>query len=70
MSILHLSSPPSGTIRGNIELDGSKSISNRALIALALAGARPANYLSRLSTSGDTVTLHRLLEQPLSDLKS
>ncbi|MCC6411118.1 MAG: 3-phosphoshikimate 1-carboxyvinyltransferase [Saprospiraceae bacterium] len=66
MSILHLTSPPSRTIRGNINLDGSKSISNRALIALALAGARPADYLSRLSTSKDTVTLQRLLEQPLA----
>ncbi len=51
-------------LTANIELDGSKSISNRALIALALAGANPADYLTRLSTSKDTVTLLRLLQQP------
>lgn len=67
MNILHLSSQPSRTIRGNINLDGSKSISNRALIALALAGTRPSDYLSRLSTSKDTVTLQRLLEQSLTE---
>jgi len=67
MNILHLSAPLSRIISGNINLDGSKSISNRALIALALAGAQPAHYLSRLSTSKDTVTLQHLLEQPLTE---
>ncbi|MCC7246944.1 MAG: 3-phosphoshikimate 1-carboxyvinyltransferase [Saprospiraceae bacterium] len=55
---------PDRHLSANIQLDGSKSISNRALIALALAGANPADYLSRLSTSRDTTTLLRLLQQP------
>ena len=52
------------TLRGNIALDGSKSISNRALIALALAGESPEKWLSGLSTSKDTVTLQKLLQNP------
>jgi 3-phosphoshikimate 1-carboxyvinyltransferase len=62
MELLHLSKP-GADLRGTIALDGSKSISNRALIVLALAGADPAQYLRRLSTSKDTVTLLRLLTQ-------
>lgn len=54
---------PTRRLRGTIALDGSKSISNRALIALALANAPAAEWLSRLSTSKDTVTLQRLLAQ-------
>ncbi|MBL7828874.1 MAG: 3-phosphoshikimate 1-carboxyvinyltransferase [Saprospiraceae bacterium] len=50
-------------LQGVVALDGSKSISNRALIILALAGVDPSRYLSRLSTSKDTVTLQRLLGQ-------
>jgi 3-phosphoshikimate 1-carboxyvinyltransferase len=49
-------------LNGQLTLDGSKSISNRALIILALAGADPADYLSGLSTSKDTQTLLRLLQ--------
>jgi len=63
MQLLHLSKPDR-SLRSDIALDGSKSISNRALIVLALAGADPAAWLSNLSTSKDTVTLHRLLTQP------
>jgi len=61
-TILRLSKP-SRKLRGTIKLDGSKSISNRALIALALAGAESADWLSNLSTSKDTQTLLHLLEQ-------
>ncbi len=56
-------SKSSRALRGVIALDGSKSISNRALIALALTGAKPADWLSNLSTSKDTQTLLRLLQQ-------
>lgn len=47
--------------RGTITLDGSKSISNRALIMMALADADANQYLTHLSTSNDTTTLLRLL---------
>lgn len=63
MHLLHLSKP-NRRLRADITLDGSKSISNRALIALALAGANPTDWLSGLSTSKDTVTLLGLLTQP------
>jgi len=63
MEVLHLSKPDRA-LRGHIALDGSKSLSNRALIVLALAGADPADWLSHLSTSKDTATLQRLLAQP------
>ena len=59
-----LLSKPDRSLRADIKLDGSKSISNRALIALALAGANPTDWLSGLSTSKDTATLLRLLTQP------
>ena len=62
MSALHLSKS-SRDLHGIIALDGSKSISNRALIALALASEKPSNWLSNLSTSKDTQTLLQLLEQ-------
>ena len=62
MDLLRLSKPDR-SLRGELALDGSKSISNRALIALALANADPAQWLSNLSTSKDTTTLHRLLTQ-------
>lgn len=48
-------------IKGELTLDGSKSISNRALIMLALANADADQFLSHLSTSNDTVTLQHLL---------
>lgn len=62
MDLNHLYKPDRN-LHGELALDGSKSISNRALIALALSGADPAGYLSNLSTSKDTVTLQRLLAQ-------
>lgn len=62
MELLHLSKPDR-SLRADIALDGSKSISNRALIVLALAGAAPEDWLTNLSTSKDTVTLRRLLAQ-------
>ena len=48
-------------ISGTIHLDGSKSISNRALIIRALCGEDFP--IEHLSTSKDTVTLHQLLSQ-------
>lgn len=48
---------------GTVPLDGSKSITNRALILLALAGARPGELLEHRSTSKDSETLLRLLAQ-------
>ncbi|HRI60498.1 MAG TPA: 3-phosphoshikimate 1-carboxyvinyltransferase, partial [Saprospiraceae bacterium] len=62
MELLQLSKPDR-SLHGEIALDGSKSISNRALIVLALAGANPADWLTNLSTSKDTATLLRLLKQ-------
>ncbi|MFN0213053.1 MAG: 3-phosphoshikimate 1-carboxyvinyltransferase [Saprospiraceae bacterium] len=50
-------------LHGTLSLDGSKSISNRAIIALALAGEKPNKWLSNLSTSNDTHTLLQMLEQ-------
>ncbi len=60
LTIIHLSKT-SRVLQGTIQLDGSKSISNRALIALALAGDKPEGWLSNLSTSKDTQTLLQLL---------
>ena len=67
MQVLELSKPER-SLRAEITLEGSKSISNRALIVLALAGADPAEWLERLSASKDTVTLQRLLTQKDSDV--
>jgi 3-phosphoshikimate 1-carboxyvinyltransferase len=61
MSILHLSKPDR-SLKGTLQLDGSKSISNRALIMQALA-SRQDMELQGLSTSKDTGTLQRLLQQ-------
>lgn len=61
-------SRPDSALRGILSLDGSKSISNRALVALALAQAKPADWLSNLSTSQDTQTLQKLLAQPSAHL--
>ena len=60
-------SKPDRSLRGTITLDGSKSISNRALTVLALARADPDRYLQRLSTARDTTTLQRLLMQAGSE---
>lgn len=62
MPVIRLSKP-ARNLHGTIGLDGSKSISNRALIALALMREKPADWLSNLSTSKDTQTLLRLLAQ-------
>ena len=62
MDVITLSKP-NRSLQGEIQLDGSKSISNRAVIALALAGADPKAWLSNCSTSKDTTTLLRLLTQ-------
>ena len=56
-----LVSKPNRTLRGTLALNGSKSISNRALIALALAKTAPSEWLTNLSTSKDTSTLQALL---------
>ncbi len=50
------------SLRGQIRLDGSKSLSNRAAIILALAGQRPTDFLENISTSKDTQILLQLLE--------
>lgn len=63
MELLHLSKPDR-SLHGHIALDGSKSLSNRALIMLSLSGTEPAGWLRNLSTSKDTDTLQRLLAQP------
>ncbi len=57
-------SKPDRSLRGAITLDGSKSLSNRALIILALCGADPADWLSHLSSAKDTNTLLDLLRHP------
>ncbi|MCB9353093.1 MAG: 3-phosphoshikimate 1-carboxyvinyltransferase [Lewinellaceae bacterium] len=62
MELLRISKPDR-ILTGTIALEGSKSISNRALIVLALAGADPAEWLENLSVSKDTTTLYRLLTQ-------
>jgi 3-phosphoshikimate 1-carboxyvinyltransferase len=54
---------PDRALRGTIALDGSKSISNRALIALALAGEQPERWLRNLSHSDDTRRMSALLGQ-------
>ena len=54
-------SKPLRELRGTLALNGSKSISNRALIVLALANVDPSNWLSNLSTAKDTATLQALL---------
>jgi 3-phosphoshikimate 1-carboxyvinyltransferase len=48
-------------IKGEITLNGSKSISNRALILRALSGQDFS--IKRISTSKDTITLERLLAE-------
>ncbi|MBK8555645.1 MAG: 3-phosphoshikimate 1-carboxyvinyltransferase [Lewinellaceae bacterium] len=50
-------SKKSADLQGVLTLDGSKSISNRAIVMLALAGAQPLDWLSAVSGSKDTQTL-------------
>ncbi len=52
-------------LRGSISLDGSKSISNRALIIRALSGQDFP--IAHLSTSKDTTTMQHLLAQEASE---
>ena len=52
---------PAGPLQGQLRLDGSKSLSNRALIIQAIS--REPIHLTALSTSKDTVTLGRLLQE-------
>ena len=54
-------SKPNKNIFGEINLDGSKSISNRSLIIKALC--KESFVIKNLSTSKDTVTLQALLEK-------
>ncbi|MDX1912321.1 MAG: 3-phosphoshikimate 1-carboxyvinyltransferase [Saprospiraceae bacterium] len=61
-SLIRLSRPPA-PLTGEIALEGSKSITNRALIALALAGARPADWLTNMAASKDSETLIGMLAQ-------
>ena len=56
--------PPAEGLRGQLHLDGSKSISNRALTILALIGASPKLYLTNVSAAHDTRTLQALLADP------
>ena len=60
MSLIQLSKPDK-IIKGRIRLDGSKSVSNRALIIKGLCDEDIS--LHHLSTSKDTVTLQHLLGQ-------
>lgn len=61
MHFLHISKKDHVLV-ADIPLDGSKSISNRALIMQALAG-EARKTISGLSRSKDTVTLQHLLQQ-------
>jgi 3-phosphoshikimate 1-carboxyvinyltransferase len=56
--------PPTAGLRGQLQLDSSKSISNRALTILALIGANPDLYLTNVSAAQDTRILQRLLADP------
>jgi 3-phosphoshikimate 1-carboxyvinyltransferase len=52
-------------LEGAIVLNGSKSISNRALLMLTIAGCRPEEWLSNLSSAKDTRIMQRLLARPV-----
>lgn len=54
-------SKPDAALHGEIELPGSKSVSNRALLILKLAGVNPINWLTNLSPARDTLTLRKML---------
>lgn len=62
-TLLYLQRPNRSTLQADIPLDGSKSISNRALLILTLAGANPADFLTHLSTSHDTTLMQALLRE-------
>lgn len=60
MKVIRISHP-TGIVEGSIRLDGSKSISNRALIIRALSGVDFG--ISGLSICDDTVAMDRLLSE-------
>ena len=69
MTLLELYGPSAEQMRSwnvRVQLEGSKSISNRALIALALCPgegiSNAAQLLDNLSPSEDTQTMLRLLQ--------
>ncbi len=53
----------SKNIKGEVFLEGSKSISNRLLIIQALSG-NTSTKINHLSASNDTIVLQRMLNQP------
>jgi 3-phosphoshikimate 1-carboxyvinyltransferase len=61
MSVLRLSKPDRRLV-ADLRLEGSKSLSNRALVVLALAGADPSDWLSHLAAAADTRVLQRALQ--------
>ncbi|MCB0514672.1 MAG: hypothetical protein R2798_05470 [Chitinophagales bacterium] len=61
MSKLHIQAPAEGKIYGEIYLEGSKSISNRALIINALTGNK--TKLEGLASAEDTHVLQQALSQ-------
>lgn len=61
--MLHLSKPDR-LLEGVLPLEGSKSISNRALLMLALAGERAEPWLTNLSSAKDTRIMQALLARP------
>lgn len=61
LSMTYLISKSNRSIKGEITLNGSKSISNRALIIRALSGENFS--IKRISTSKDTITLEKLLAE-------
>lgn len=67
MELLQLSRP-SRTIKGEISLTGSKSISNRALIIQALCEGD--FRIDRLASAKDTVTLQALLQSQEEELNT
>src|SRR5436190_23241305 len=58
-SLCSIQKPLQPFIKGSIQLNGSKSISNRVLIIDALCGQRIE--MENLSNADDTITLQRLL---------
>jgi 3-phosphoshikimate 1-carboxyvinyltransferase len=52
---------PTAILAGEVEIGGSKSISNRALLLCSLAGVPPEHYLTGLSPARDTQIMQRLL---------
>jgi 3-phosphoshikimate 1-carboxyvinyltransferase len=57
-------SKPDRLLHGALPLEGSKSISNRALLMLTLAGEQAETWLTNLSSAKDTRIMQALLAQP------